>query len=112
MANPYGTLQSSPQAPTTTGMIGKVFLGRSACSRLLSSTTAPATNPMASSHWVSPATKSIIDREGKFGAHNYKPLPVALVKGKGTKVWDVDGKEYFDFLSAYSGGSHFQFFES
>ncbi|CAB9517079.1 Ornithine aminotransferase [Seminavis robusta] len=40
--------------------------------------------------------------EEKYGAHNYAPLPVILSKGKGTKVTDVDGKEYFDFLSAYS----------
>jgi ornithine--oxo-acid transaminase len=40
--------------------------------------------------------------EDKHGAHNYHPLPVVLAKGKGCKVWDVDGKEYFDFLSAYS----------
>jgi len=39
--------------------------------------------------------------EGKYGAHNYHPLPVVLKKGKGTKVWDVNDKEYFDFLSAY-----------
>jgi len=40
--------------------------------------------------------------EEEYGAHNYHPLPVVLSKGKGTRVWDVDGKEYFDFLSAYS----------
>lgn len=40
--------------------------------------------------------------EDKYGAHNYHPLPVVLHKGEGTKVWDLDGKEYFDFLSAYS----------
>lgn len=43
-----------------------------------------------------------IDLEDKYGAHNYHPLPVVLAKGKGAKVWDTDGKEYFDFLSAYS----------
>jgi len=43
-----------------------------------------------------------IEQEHKFGAHNYHPLPVVLAKGLGCKVWDVDGKEYFDFLSAYS----------
>jgi len=43
-----------------------------------------------------------IAQESKFGAHNYHPLPVVLSKGLGCKVWDVDGKEYFDFLSAYS----------
>jgi len=40
--------------------------------------------------------------EDKHGAHNYHPLPVVLAKGLDTKVWDTDGKEYFDFLSAYS----------
>ena len=43
-----------------------------------------------------------MERESKFGAHNYHPLPVVLAKGQGVKVWDVDGKEYYDFLSAYS----------
>ncbi|KAL4165482.1 hypothetical protein KRP22_014192 [Phytophthora ramorum] len=43
-----------------------------------------------------------IDREEQYGAHNYHPLPVVLTKGRGCKVWDVDGKEYYDFLSAYS----------
>ena len=40
--------------------------------------------------------------EDKYGAHNYHPLPVVLSRGKGVHVWDVEGKKYFDFLSAYS----------
>ena len=47
-------------------------------------------------------TSTAINLENKFGAHNYHPLPVVLSKGQGIKVWDVDGNEYFDFLSAYS----------
>lgn len=43
-----------------------------------------------------------IDRESRYGAHNYHPLPVVLEKGEGVFVWDVDGKRYYDFLSAYS----------
>lgn len=43
-----------------------------------------------------------ITREGKYGAHNYHPLPVVLQKGEGVFVWDVEGKRYFDFLSGYS----------
>jgi len=43
-----------------------------------------------------------IDLEDRFGAHNYHPLPVVIASGKGTKVYDVDGNEYLDFLSAYS----------
>ena len=43
-----------------------------------------------------------IEQEDKYGAHNYHPLPVVLSKGKGCYLWDVDGKKYFDFLSAYS----------
>lgn len=46
--------------------------------------------------------KDYMDREAKFGAHNYHPLPVVLEKGEGIYVWDTDGKKYFDFLSAYS----------
>ena len=47
-------------------------------------------------------TQEYIDIEDKFGAHNYHPLPVVLSKGDGVNVWDVEGKKYFDFLSAYS----------
>lgn len=47
-------------------------------------------------------TQDYIYREDKFGAHNYHPLPVVLEKGEGPFVWDVNGKRYFDFLSAYS----------
>lgn len=47
-------------------------------------------------------TQDYISREDKFGAHNYHPLPVVLEKGEGIYVWDVEGKRYFDFLSAYS----------
>jgi ornithine--oxo-acid transaminase len=46
--------------------------------------------------------KMAIGLEDDYGAHNYHPLPVVLHKGLAAKVWDVDGKEYFDFLSAYS----------
>ncbi len=47
-------------------------------------------------------SKDYMAKEDKFGAHNYHPLPVVLAKGKGIYVWDVEGKKYFDFLSAYS----------
>ena len=43
-----------------------------------------------------------IELEDKYGAHNYHPLPVVLAKGEGVFVWDVEGKRYYDFLSAYS----------
>ncbi|MEI7661748.1 MAG: ornithine--oxo-acid transaminase [Bacteroidota bacterium] len=43
-----------------------------------------------------------MDLEDKYGAHNYHPLPVVLARGKGVYMWDVEGKQYFDFLSAYS----------
>lgn len=51
---------------------------------------------------LSTTTRQYIDLEEKYGAHNYHPLPVVLSRGKGCYVWDVDGKRYFDFLSAYS----------
>ncbi|WP_304488628.1 ornithine--oxo-acid transaminase [Dyadobacter sp. NIV53] len=46
-----------------------------------------------------------IELEYKYGAHNYKPMPVVLAKGLGVHVWDVEGKQYLDFLSAYSAVS-------
>lgn len=47
-------------------------------------------------------SQQAIDLENKYGAHNYHPLPVVLSKGEGVYVWDVEGKKYYDFLSAYS----------
>lgn len=47
-------------------------------------------------------TQYYIDLEEQYGAHNYHPLPVVLKRGKGVHVWDVDGKQYYDFLSGYS----------
>jgi ornithine--oxo-acid transaminase len=47
-------------------------------------------------------TDHLIELEEKFGAHNYHPVPVVLDKGQGVYVWDVEGKRYYDFLSAYS----------
>ncbi|CCZ09951.1 MULTISPECIES: ornithine--oxo-acid transaminase [Culturomica] len=46
--------------------------------------------------------KDYMDREARYGAHNYHPLPVVLERGEGIFVWDTDGKRYYDFLSAYS----------
>lgn len=46
--------------------------------------------------------KDYMDREARYGAHNYHPLPVVLKRGEGIFVWDTDGKRYYDFLSAYS----------
>lgn len=46
--------------------------------------------------------KQAIDLEEKYGAHNYHPLPVVLERGEGVFVWDVEGKQYYDFLAAYS----------
>lgn len=51
---------------------------------------------------ISEKANKYIEQENKYGAHNYHPLPVVLSKGKGCYVWDVDGRKYFDFLSAYS----------
>ncbi|KRY23119.1 Ornithine aminotransferase, mitochondrial [Trichinella patagoniensis] len=47
-------------------------------------------------------SQSMFDLEAKHDAHDYKPLPVALERGECLFVWDVDGRRYFDFLSAYS----------
>ena len=51
------------------------------------------------------ASQYAIELEYKYGAHNYKPMPVVLTRGLGAHVWDVEGKQYLDFLSAYSAVS-------
>ena len=56
-------------------------------------------------------SQEIIALEDKYGAHNYHPLPVVLSKGEGVFVWDVDGKKYFDFLSAYSAVNQGHFYK-
>lgn len=61
-----------------------------------------ANNQQAAVAEPSSQAAEIYAREDKYGAHNYHPLKVALCKGKDFHVWDVDGKRYFDFLSAYS----------
>lgn len=48
------------------------------------------------------SASQLMEMENKYGAHNYHPLPVVLEKGEGVYVWDVEGKKYYDFLSAYS----------
>lgn len=59
---------------------------------------------------ITAKSQAVFDRESKYGAHNYHPLPVAICKGEGVFMWDVDGNRYYDFLSAYSavnqGHSH------
>lgn len=51
---------------------------------------------------ATPKQREFIDAEHRFGAHNYAPLPVVLERGLGVHMWDVDGRRYLDFLSAYS----------
>ena len=55
--------------------------------------TATATHSLA---------QELMHLEHEYGAHNYHPIPVVLTKGEGVYLWDVDGKRYYDFLSAYS----------
>ena len=50
--------------------------------------------------------KDYIEKESKYGASNYSPLPVVLEKGKGAYLWDIDGNKYLDMMSAYSAVSH------
>ena len=51
---------------------------------------------------LSEKTQSYIQKEEAYGAHNYHPIPVVIDRAEGVYMWDVDGKQYFDFLSAYS----------
>lgn len=54
---------------------------------------------------ISTNAQYFIDREEKYGAHNYHPMPVVIERGQGLYLWDTDQKKYFDFLSAYSAVS-------
>ncbi|XP_023686688.1 ornithine aminotransferase, mitochondrial [Paramormyrops kingsleyae] len=73
-------------------------------SRGMRSSTRPASTaaPAARRTERPLSSEEVYAREEKYGAHNYHPLPVALQKGEGIYVWDVEGRRYFDFLSAYS----------
>ena len=57
---------------------------------------------MFSTITMSEKTQHYLELEEQSGAQNYHPIPVVLTRGKGTYVWDVDGKQYYDFLSGYS----------
>jgi len=71
-------------------------------SRLTYSSVRQASATAAASASASSKTPKYIEKEYKYGAHNYKPVPAVIDRAKGVHVWDVDGKQYFDFLSAYS----------
>lgn len=57
---------------------------------------------MKTANEMKKSSKQLMSLEDKYGAHNYHPLPVVLERGEGVYVWDVEGKKYYDFLSAYS----------
>ena len=67
--------------------------------------TAPSFHPTGTpdpSKYHASTTKEAIESEHTFAAHNYHPLPIVFARAAGTSVWDPEGKEYLDFLSAYS----------
>lgn len=57
---------------------------------------------MLATNTMSPLTQQLLEREERYSAHNYHPLPVVINKASGVFMWDVDGKRYYDFLSGYS----------
>lgn len=87
-------------------MVMKQLLAMKAVTRLSPiisrSVTTSCSNQQVLAQAVNLKSEAVFEREAKYGAHNYHPLPVALCKGKGVFVWDVDGRRYYDFLSAYS----------
>ncbi|WP_400193094.1 ornithine--oxo-acid transaminase [Hymenobacter sp. B81] len=66
----------------------------------MSVSTPPAHEPATATHQHS--SQELMQLEDQYGAHNYHPLPVVLSRGEGVHLWDVEGKHYYDFLSAYS----------
>lgn len=77
------------------------ILSRAVVRGLASTATASQPRPVQP-HQCLPSSQQVFEREDKYGAHNYHPIPVAIHKAKGTFVWDVEGRRYYDFLSAYS----------
>lgn len=78
---------------------------RAVCMRTLSATGKKAQAFFSTSTVktaITDKSEKVFTKENKYNAHNYHPLPVALAKGKGVFVWDVEGNRYYDFLSAYS----------
>jgi len=69
-----------------------------------SATTTPVTQAPSkgSNAYHASSTDSAIGLEHEYAAHNYHPLPIVFARGKGIHVWDPEGKQYLDFLSAYS----------
>lgn len=63
---------------------------------------AAASNGAAASRFHASSTEAAIAAENEFAAHNYHPLPVVFSKAQGVNVWDPEGRQYLDFLSAYS----------
>lgn len=92
-------------------LVNNVFIAFSRIfqNKLFSSQERNSSATLQGSH-ATVTSQEVFEREAKYGAHNYHPLPVALSKGKGVYVWDVEGRRYYDFLSAYSavnqGHSH------
>ena len=78
------------------------LLGSNASRTSLVSIRSTVTSTAWSSKKKRLTSQEVYDREDKFGAHNYHPLPIAIDKASGVFVWDVEGRRYYDFLSAYS----------
>ncbi|KAK3094678.1 hypothetical protein FSP39_004821 [Pinctada imbricata] len=78
------------------------FVNKSVVNFLADSITAFNLSAVRSVATYTEKSKNIFKREDKYGAHNYAPIQVALSKGKGIYLWDVEGNKYYDFLSAYS----------
>ncbi|KXZ48305.1 hypothetical protein GPECTOR_29g8 [Gonium pectorale] len=76
---------------------GAVALSTQAAARRFASSL-----PAVEESYLSDRQQKYIEREDRFGAHNYAPIPVVLERGEGVFLWDVEGKRYYDFLSAYS----------
>jgi ornithine--oxo-acid transaminase len=82
---------------TTRGNVSGAVLGY----RSASTAQAKPVDEFNSSH-IGAKSKRIFERELKYGAHNYHPLPIAIERAQGIHMWDVEGNRFFDFLSAYS----------
>ncbi len=84
-------------APTATAAVGDTL---ASIPTTLKTAVNAISSPASSSSTLT--TSEVIHKEAEYGAHNYHPLPVVFERASGAHVWDPEGKQYLDFLSAYS----------
>lgn len=87
---------------TTKRIMLRKFVQQASTQLYRAAHTQPAVSATMTKNIIGEKSQVYFEKESKYGAHNYQPIPVTLCRGEGIYVWDVEGNKYFDFLSAYS----------